>query len=191
MTDYYEFDTNNYIDYRVKHSPRLPPGISFMAGKMLTDPLAEMVFEVNFPKGEELPHLLGDEIPLVSITLIELLKNAGVDNFQIFPVTILNPVTKQTWKGYYAFNVIGLFQAACMGGSDSDILITENSDGVAVPLVAFRKIRLDQGNTLGQYMFRLAESPDVILVSQNVVDLLKENKPIGGWGIRIARCERS
>jgi len=191
MTDYYEFDTNNYIDFGVKKGPKLPPVISFMSGKIITGPLPELVFEVDFPKGEPLPHLLGDEVPLVSNALLEILKRVGIDNYQIFPAKIVNPNTKQIWEGYHAFNVIGLVKAANMDASDYDTLMAGSPDGVSVPLVAFRKIVLDEKNTLGLYMFRLAESPDVILVKQNVVEELKANKPENGWGIRIVKCEQA
>jgi hypothetical protein len=191
MTDYYEFDTNNYIDYGVKKGPKLPPAISFMSGEIIKSPLPELVFEVNFPKGEQLPHLLGDEVPLVSGTLLEVLKRAGIDNFQIFPANIMNPTTKQTWEGYYAFNVIGLISAANMQASDYDTLMAGSPDGVNLPLVAFRTIVLDEKNTFGLPMFRLAQSPDVILVNQYVVEALKANKPVNGWGIRIVKCEHS
>ena len=61
----------------------------------------------------------------------------------------MNPKTKQTWEGYYAFNVIGLISAANMDASDYDTLMTGSPDNVNLPLVAFRTIVLDEKRSKG------------------------------------------
>jgi len=42
---------------------------------------------------------------------VEVLKNTNVANIQIFPALLINPHTKEQWDDFYAFNVIGMFDA--------------------------------------------------------------------------------
>ncbi len=189
MTEYYLFETNNYLDYGVTQNPKLADELSFLAGRVITGQMPELEFEVNFPKQEKLPHFLGNEIPLLSKMLVDSLQKAGIDSFQAFPVTLLNPSTGQRWNDYVAFNAIGLIKAVNMDKSDFDVLMEGDDEGIEIPLVAFREIILDKSKTNDALMFRTAESPVNLVVHASVVTYLGSNRPTDGWGIAITELE--
>jgi hypothetical protein len=189
MTEYYLFETNNYLDYGVTQNPKLGDELSFLSGRVITGKMPELVFEVNFPAEEKLPHFLGNEIPLLSKTLVDALQKAGIDSFQVFPAILLNSATGQSWNNYVAFNTIGLIKAVNMEKSDFDILMEGDDEGIEIPLVAFREIILDKNKTNDALMFRTAESPVNLVVQSRVITYLGDNRPKDGWGIAIKKLE--
>lgn len=191
MTNYYQFETDNYEDYGVQDNPDLDGKISFIAGRLIKEALPALVFEVDFPKDYRLPHFLGDIIPLVSDEVVRLLEAIGIDNFQTFPVTLINPETRQKWEGYSAFNVLGLVKAVDMKKSDADILMGQDQEGTMPALVAFRNIALEESKIRGLLMFRLAESPGELIVHERIFEQFKKNRPKDGeaWGIDFVKIE--
>ena len=190
MATYYRFEPDNYADFGVTKSPRLPVDFSFLSGEFLeAKQLPKLVFEVDFPAGRCLPHYLGGEIPVASQTLIEALQKVGVDNIQVFPALLKNPETGESWKNFLAMNVVGSLAVANMDASEYDSLMEGDPDGVDTPLVAFSEIVLDRKKLSGgPMMFRLAESGDLI-VHEKVVDYLGEHRPEGGWGVDVIEVD--
>lgn len=190
MTKYFKMRSDNYVDYGVKSGPKLSDDCSFLAGKII-DPaqLPPLVFEVNFPESEKVPHLLGGPVPLVSKTLINALADARVDNFQTFAAKVVNPSIGKEWPDYFAFNVIGALGAANLDHSEYDTLMEGDPEGVNMPLLAFRDITLDKDKLHGMALFRLAESPVALIVSETIFDSLVRNRPEDGWGIDLVEVD--
>lgn len=109
------------------------------------------------------PHWLGTRIPLVSERFLEVLKQAGVDNFQAIPVLLKDP-SGQSWTSHAAFNVVGVVDAADPEASSDTTLV------------------LARAKTRGHIVFRLADDPDKLLVHDRVMRMLRQNVPAEGWG---------
>ena len=151
--------------------------------------LPELIFEHNFPIGENIPHFLTGGTVLASNRLVTVLESAGFDNYQAIPATLINPNTNEIRDDYFLFNILGLIKATILADSDYDELMEGSVEGIELPLVAFNKIVIDSKKTNGADMFRLAEDPIDIVVSSEVVKALKANKPEEGWGIDIENLE--
>src|SRR4051812_18141118 len=81
MILYHHIEPDNYSDYGVTRNPRLPDDVSFIEGSPIDVALdTPLVFEVNYPTGEQPPHFIGDRIAVFSNQLVEVLRDAGVDN---------------------------------------------------------------------------------------------------------------
>ena len=189
MTQYFEVESDNFLDFGVTKSPKLGSQ-SILGGRIIKqDLLPPLVYEIDFPNDVELPHFLTGGTVLASQRLINLLRSQGVENFQAFHAELLNPDTGKKWSQYYLFNVIGLIKAANMDKSDYDELMPASPDGINIPLVAFNKISIDKSKTRDTLMFRLAEDPTVLIVHEKIVDALDDNRPEEGWGIDVIELE--
>ncbi|MES2824949.1 MAG: hypothetical protein V4732_15195 [Pseudomonadota bacterium] len=188
MTNYYLLETDNYIDYGVIDNPEIDDDPSFLNGQRITGPIPLLIFEINFPKDEKLPHYLGDQFPLVSKAFLHALQLAGVDNFQQFPARLVNSQTGQSWDDFVAFNVIGFVKAANLDHSDFDVLMAGSDDDKVPPLLAFREIALDKNKIpSASMMFRMAEDPCNVIIHEQVVAVLSTHKPEGGWGVYLTK----
>lgn len=174
---------DNFSNYGVTKEPELPRSVSFFRGAVIEDQLTTpLVFEVNYPAGTEPPHLLGILIPIVSSQLLEVLRAAGVDNFQVFPAVLRNPDTGAEWGGFWAFNTLGLVSWVSMPESTYDTIMKGSAGGVNTPLLGFQTIVLDKNKTRDDVlMFRLAESPHSLLIHDRVYKHLVANTPPGKW----------
>lgn len=190
MTKYFRMRSDNCVDHGVTKSPKLRDDSSFLTGKIIdAAQLPALVFEVSFPEDEKVPHLLAGPVPLASKALINALADAGVDNFQTFAAKVVNPAIDKEWADYFAFNVIGSIGAAHLDRSQYDTLMDGDPEGVGVPLLAFRDITLDGGKLRGMALFRLAESPVALIVSEKIFDSLVRNRPGDGWGIDLVEVD--
>lgn len=68
-----------------------------------------------------------------------VLNAAGVNNFQLFPAVVVNSTTGESRDDYYAFNILGLLQAADMDASDSTLIMQGDSSSNGIPLAMFHK----------------------------------------------------
>lgn len=182
-TLYHHIEPDNFAKFGVTENPSLPDEVSFIDGQPMNISLPNpLVFMVNYPARSEPPHLLGDTIPVFSALLVETLKAAGVDNFEVFPAVLKNPKTGKEWNGYFAFNALGIMAAANLSESKYDTLMKGDPEGVETPLVGFHTIVLDKAKVQDLLMLRLAESPEVLLVHDTVMNQIVANRPASGWG---------
>lgn len=186
MKDYYKFESSNYVNYGIVNSPKLGES-SVMQGRYI-DPekLPELVFEHSFPTGEAIPHFLTGGTVLASKRLIDVISNIGVDNYQAFPVVLINTESREVRKDYYLFNVLGLLSATDTDSSKYDEIMKGDGE---LPLVAFKEMVIDSKKIHGQKMFRLAEEPISLIVDQDIVAALKTNKPDEGWGVVVEEID--
>lgn len=136
----------------------------------LPDPL-EITLESLDPdasdQGPEMPEYLKGEIPLFREDLIEALREAGVDNLDLYDAVVIDPDDGRRHTSYKAVNIVGAIAAADMGASDATV-----HPGGPVIDVDFDQLVLDESKAGGALMFRLAESTNAILVHEKVRDHL-------------------
>lgn len=187
---YHRIKGSRLSDYGVRKDPKLPPDVSFIEGVMITEPLPNpMIFEVNHPSQDKLPHLFNTTIPVISDYLVKTLRSGGVDNFQVFPAVLRNSKIGVAWRGYWAFNVIGMLAAANLEKSEYDTIMEDDPEGVDVPLVGFLTIVLNKKKTHHEAMFRMAESPDTLLIHDRILKHMIANRPPDGWGVDATEIE--
>ncbi len=183
MMKYYQIYDDYYLDYGITSGPTLPDG-SVMAGKVFdANDLPELIYEINVPDDEACPHFMSDGAVIVSERFVKALQGVGVNNFQLFPATLINPDTEKKRTGYFLFNVLGLLGAADLDRSSFDMLMDGDVEGVDVPLVAFNQVALDSEKIRGLRLFRLAEDPTILIIDDIIKSALKQNRPEEGWGV--------
>jgi hypothetical protein len=183
MKKYFKLEDDNYINYGIDEAPDLGEQ-SEALGRMI-DPskLPPLIFEHDFPVGEPMPHFLTGGTVLASKTLIDLLAKIGVNNFQAFPALLVNPETGEKRDDYFLFNVLGFMKVANLEASEYDTLMGGNPEGIDLPLLAFKKLAINGNQVRDIDMFRLAEEPRTVIISDRVVNALSNNRPDDGWGI--------
>jgi len=189
---YHQIEPDNWLEQAVTRNPKLPSGVSFLKGAFIADQIQEpLSFEVDFPSRDAVPHFIGNTIPVFSNELVKGLAGAGVSNYQVFAAKLHSTITGEDWDGFWAFNVLGLVRAADRTRSEADTLMEEDPDGSKPPLLAFNRLVLDSTKTGNQLMFRLAESPVVLLIHESVLSHLVDNPPPGRWRFDATRIETS
>jgi len=175
---YYEVMPDMYADFGVLEDPVPRPG-RFRLGQPITGTLPEpLVFPVdntdeNPPRGME-----GISVPVWSGAVLRCLQGAGVDNLQVFHALLRNAAGRE-WRDYFAVNVLGA--VSCMAKSTEATHVAERPSGTA--FVKVHKLVINPARAAGLELFRLAESPGVLLMHQRLLDALKKSSPPQGWGI--------
>lgn len=161
------------------------PGIpgfddTFITGAPLVGkPPVPLLFRSNFEEESPPRGFEGMTIPLWSHDFVKLLRGAGVHNFDLYDAVIENESGRQ-WSDYHAANVIGIVAAADMSKSRAtEILPTPGG----VPFARFQSLVIDAKKAAAFDLFRLAESPSILIVSERVTRALAGNPRAGGWGM--------
>jgi hypothetical protein len=131
-------------------------------GHLLDDPpITPLVFSL-VADGDDMPASLYDgPVPLWSDRLVNAMRQAGVDNFEAYPVELDGPRVGEESPIYWAVNVLGLVAAVDLERSQLK-LGDERADPEPEQLV------LDDKKAAAFRMFRLMESPDLVLVDAEV-----------------------
>lgn len=187
---YHHIDAANDSDYHVTRDPELPDGVDFTSGERIRKRVPNpLVFHVDYPTRSALPHFVAETIPVLSDRLVQTLRSAGVTNFQVFPAVIRNPKKRLEWRGYWAFNAIGVLAAASLRLSKYDTIMRGDRKSGIAPMLGFHRLVLTKKKTGGAAMFRLAESRDILLIHTRVLDHIVANRPPGGWGFDETKIE--
>jgi hypothetical protein len=96
---------------------------------------------------------------LMQERLVEVLRAAGVDNLDTFPTQIVNAATDEIIPGYLTVNIVGRVACANMAKSHSEPLADSNY---------FHDLVIDPARARGLLMFRVDESPMIVLVHERV-----------------------
>ncbi|HKN69243.1 MAG TPA: DUF1629 domain-containing protein [Gemmatimonadaceae bacterium] len=150
--------------------PRLQPPVSFQTGATITSPLPQpLVFAVDTTAQEPPADYVRYKIPVFSDRLIKAFETAGVDNLQVFPAKLENARTGETWEQFKAVNIIGLI--SCLAIAES------RASPELPPLYSFdlADLVVEDARIGDAPLFRLAESPSVVLVSSRVGDLIMDS----------------
>lgn len=174
---YYVFDSNSeprrWID-----STSVPfiKGVRWMRGARIDVPVPAPLRIKLKPlnpdasdHGPRIAEYMASNMPVFSDALIDALKQAGVDNLELFDLVITDPDNGREYTGYKAVNIVGCIKAADLEKSE----YTQHGNGAVID-VDFDKLVIDEKKPRGTLMFRLAESVNVIMVHRSVRDHLQK-----------------
>jgi hypothetical protein len=185
MEVFYELQPDIYAKYVPKIAQDLRDEISFRAGTIIQEPLPLPLIFTTGHSAQELPKgMHGRVIPVMSDEFIAALQQAGVSNLQCFPAELKSRVDGTIWKNFQAVNVIGLISCADLNASEFTQIIERPGED-SLPLMAFEDLRIDPARASGALLFRLAESPGIIIIAGRVVDYLRTQKSDEEWGITL------
>ncbi|WP_437762364.1 DUF1629 domain-containing protein [Sorangium sp. So ce281] len=181
-------ESDIYALYGVRKNPPIPDNVDFLSGVPIHSPLPDpLVFEVNHPTGVPLGHLMGSTIPVASKRLVEVLRQVGVDNMQIFSALLRNAETQEEWSSHVAFNVIGMVNAVDREASKFDEIMP--GPGAMPSLVDFDEVAISRAKAMDLRMFRIPDNPTFFVVHESVIAALRREAPPEGWGISAAQLK--
>lgn len=154
--------------------PVLPDGVgAFQSGDLINAEIQEpLEFIVDNTSQCPPADFATSFMPIFSDRLVDAFRRAGVDNFQTYRAILKNPETGETWGSYQVVNVLGLIACADMVNSRYSVLME--------PMCTFRRLVIDTKKANGALFFRLLESPEKIIVHDDVLDFMytEDDDPI-------------
>ena len=111
-----------------------------------------------------------EPVPVMSVELVEVLAEAGVNNLELFDAVLHDPVSGRDFSNYKAFNVVGKVAAADMEASTR--MGVSNSTLISVD---FDSLVLDEGKCFGLKLFRLAEQVGAIVVDESIKSAIERS----------------
>jgi len=175
-------DTNYFViecfaevgDAQITTKPILPKGYdNWYAADIIPDntiqePL-EHIIEAEH-EGEMRPFFKALSAPLMSESMISVLKSSGVDNLQVFDAVVKVDQTGEVIQSYKAVNIVGLIEVADLGESEYEVSPLDESPMYST---SFESLVVDEEKANGALFFRMAESVDTILVHKSVKEALE------------------
>lgn len=181
---YCEIQENLRVGYPIDRYPTLDPEISFIDGEVQSlSPDTTLRFGLNCPRDQFPGHFFPGSIPVVSARFVEMLRAAGIDNFQVFPA-ILEGIGGAEWHDYFAFNAIGVVDSLDLAKSDGLEIMPEGEDGEP-SLCDFSHPVVDPKKVRGLLMFREARMPPLLIFDDRLEQFLIKFRPPEGWGIQL------
>lgn len=191
---YYRFKENLYLEYGTTHDPEMPWTTSFLSGSMLTDKFNEpLKFIVDNPANEPPLGIEGICVPAFSKALVDVFKNNGVDNWQLYDAILVNEITNQSWDDYYAVNILGIISCVDLDASQVTEIAKRPGGNENNSLYNIHKLVINPDKIQGALIFRLAEEPGTIVIHEKLVEALKSNPNPNGlkWGVSCLPIEES
>jgi hypothetical protein len=139
---------------------------SWFAGSRFTKPVPDPV-ECEVVRGGDMISMFHGAGLLMRDDLLEAMREAGVDNLDVYNAIIRREKTGETWTNYKAVNVIGVVSAANMDESKTP---GRTTDLITVP---FESLVIDESKTGGALLFRLAEAVGGLVVHESVKEHLE------------------
>jgi hypothetical protein len=138
-------------------------GMPWISGAIIreSDVPNTVVYEVDADYPGELLAMYDKAIPIMRNDLLETLRSAGVDNLQTFPAVVTEPGGKQR-NDYKAVNIVGLVAAA---DAERSTFMEPAVDFLGAD---FESLVIDETQTGGALLFRLAEAPNAIVAHRSV-----------------------
>jgi hypothetical protein len=148
---------------------------SWISGRAIEVPMPEpIVFDVELDEDDRDPlepgvllEMYQFGVVLMTERLVNALREAGVDNLQVFNAVIRDRFAGTVAVSHRVVNVVGVVACADMQHSTYSA-----PDGSAVIDVSFDSLVIDHHRAGGHLLFRLAESLAAIIVHQRVKDRL-------------------
>jgi hypothetical protein len=180
---YYRIKPSIYSDHGIREEPRLRRDISFKKGCVIEiDISTPMVFYSDNTEENPPRHFEGISIPVMSKILTNHLLSLGVDNIVLYDAIIKNQESGKQWIDYYAINIIGLISCVDL---DTSIYVEIGQRPAGPALAKYQHLVIDPQRTLGAKLFRLAESPSVILIIDKIWEELKLRMSENNWGFSV------
>ena len=143
--------------------------IDGIGGKILPAPPKDLILNLSEASGDYRGSIIDGLITLYHDTLKKALTDFGIDNIQYFPVKLRNqPGSKRPMpveSGYWIANIIGMVE--CVDRENSTLI--PYPSGIGNKLGPFQ---IMESKTKGAPLFRLAESPTLVIVTEKLVDHL-------------------
>lgn len=151
---------------RIGIYPELQDIPNMISGEMISasfvDPL-EFALDREFPGDRQ--HFYPARMPLMTKHLVDTLKECGVNNLQLFPAVLVDPLSNARWTDYFAVNIIGAVASVDFANSDhtnDSVLIRAEFDGFVI----------DPAKAGDHRFFRLAESLGVVIAREDLRDCI-------------------
>ncbi|WP_299433362.1 ankyrin repeat domain-containing protein [uncultured Aquimarina sp.] len=163
-------DTSLDSEIKVNAPKDISSELDFLSGTKITVPVdTPMVFTTNAKTGDTILDFNKGKIPVMSGRFIELLKGAGVESMQTYPVIIKSKKDETEWEGYFAVNLLDII--AC--GAFPKSIFRENG-----PKYWNRcELAIDAEKADGALLFRLQEHLPTILFHRSVGKYIVDNDP--------------
>ncbi|HET9985775.1 MAG TPA: hypothetical protein VFQ38_19410 [Longimicrobiales bacterium] len=143
-------------------------GVSWMTGQRIAVPLRTPIeVDLDTSEGDALVPMFNSGILLLREDMVAALREAGVDNLDVYDAIIHDRDTGVDHRNYKAVNIVGAVACADLGASQ------HVAHGEPVIDVDFDGLVIDESKTGGALMFRLAESINGIIVHESVKDHLE------------------
>jgi len=150
------------------HNVPRPPGVSWNSGARITAPVPQpMQVELDPENPGVLLPMYHKGVLIFSDDLITALRDAGVDNLDVYELILSDPFTGAKHRNYKVVNIVGLISAADLGRSKHTAWGTPLID------VDFDSLVIDPAKARGALMFRLAENLAGIVVHAKVKNHLE------------------
>lgn len=177
MATYYRLLRDNEANLKGLRIPRIDDGpdldVSWSLGTKIKARIPTPIRCTLDPaSGTDMPDAFFWKIPLFSDRLVEVLTTAGVDNLDTYDAEVVNPKSRQVRADYKATNVVGKVECVDMKKSAFD----ERSQ---FPLIEFSKVVINPKKVGRAKMFRLAENPRFLIVSEQVKKALDGQEWVG------------
>jgi hypothetical protein len=155
---YFSLTTDGRENVYIGKEPGLNSHINLMMGRSLD----AMENEIDLP--------FRYTMFLMQLRLFQTIRSAGADNLQDFSTEIRREDNNAEVPGYTTVNIVG--RTACVAKKKSASMPVGN-------LQYFTDLTIDPSKTAGQLIFRLRESPMVVLLHENVAKAVENEKFTG------------
>ena len=152
-------------------------GVSWFRGVRFTTPIPQPLRFTLDPSVEgSLPYFFRWTIPLMHSDLIAGLREAGVDNIDVYDAVVRDDETGEEYTDFKAVNVIGKVAAA-------DLSASKYSKDQATNLISmqFDSLAIDEKKAGPHLLFRLAECVSAIVVHEKVRNVIKSRDILVGF----------
>jgi hypothetical protein len=161
---YYVLDSDATPFNRVTVFPRIKQN-NWLSGERLKPGIPEpLEFKLEpTKKAGVMREFYDSRMPLMREDLVEALREAGVDNLEVFDATLHDPTRGTTYTNYKAVNIVGAI--ACLDREKAKVIPGMDSDMIDMGL---ESAPIDESKAGGALLFRLAENVSMILVHEKV-----------------------
>ncbi len=168
---YYVLGTDGCENVYMKKERGLNSHIELAMGRLwdVTADEIDLPFRYNMKVVEgQTPRLYGfyPGSDLMQQRLVDVLQSAGVDNLQLFPTIVTDDKSGEEVPGYVTINVIGRVACAVMDKS---------SKSAVANVSYFHNLVINPEKASRLAMFRLDESPMLILVNEFVAHAIQDS----------------
>ncbi len=160
----------------------------FRVGRSQGSKLAlNLEFAVDCTAHEHPGHFFDGLVPLVTPLLIEVFRSCGIDNFELFPATLVDGNGDASWGNYFAFNTLGLIDATCHEASEAIVL--QAAEEGQPERVSYSRAVIDPAKVRGLLMFRDSRDPSLLILHDGILEKMSARTPIEGFCIEFERLE--
>jgi|GEM_PF-2438426 len=172
MSQYYVLVADTHVE-ELASVMDIPEEIDYddwFKGKVLTiDNAKSIPAKLKRGSGKFRGSIMPGVLPLFFEDFIKQLKDFGVENIQHQYVDLYDPAAGETLYKYYLVNIVGLI--SCVNDFDMSLPAWERPK--------LEKFTIDATKTNGLHIFRLAEKPRLIVISQELRKAILANGPVG------------